>query len=92
MAFIMTLWIGNERRMNPVAMTIINPLKEYWPSRGSNQRPYILKSATLPNELWFKFKPLNIPNLQSSGSPTCGTCKTADLLWIVLKTNIGFFF
>ena len=38
--------------MNPVAMTIINPRKEYWPSRGSNQRPPVLKSATLQTELW----------------------------------------
>ena len=41
-----------ERGMNPVAMTIINPWKEYWPSRGSNQRPPVIKSATLPTELW----------------------------------------
>ena len=41
-----------ERGMNPVAMTIINPRREYWPSRGSNQRPPFLKSATLPTELW----------------------------------------
>ena len=40
-----------ERGMNPVAMTIINPRKEYWPSRGSNQRPRVPKSATLPTEL-----------------------------------------
>ena len=38
--------------MNPVAMTIINPRKEYWPSRGSIQRPPVLKSATLSTELW----------------------------------------
>ena len=31
--------------MNPVAMTIINPRKEYWPSQGSNQQPPVLKSA-----------------------------------------------
>ena len=37
--------------MNPVAMTVINPRKEYWPSRGSNQRPPVLKSATLLTEL-----------------------------------------
>ena len=43
---------SGERGMNPVAMTIINPRKEYWPSRGSNQRPPVLKSATLPTELW----------------------------------------
>ena len=30
---------SGEREMNPVAMTIINPRKEYWQSRGSNQRP-----------------------------------------------------
>ena len=28
---------SSERGMNPVAMTIINPLKDYWPGRGSNQ-------------------------------------------------------
>ena len=38
--------------MIPVAMTIINPGKECWPSRGSNQRPPVLKSATLPTKLW----------------------------------------
>ena len=41
------------RGMNLVAMTIINPRKEYWPNRGlSNQRLPVLKSATLPTELW----------------------------------------
>ena len=33
---------SGERGMNPVAMTIINPRTEYWPSRGSNQRPPVL--------------------------------------------------
>ena len=37
--------------MNPVAVTIISPGKEYWPSRGSIHRPPVLKSATLPTEL-----------------------------------------
>ena len=37
--------------MNPVTMTIINPLKEYWPSWGSNQPPPVLKSAALPTHL-----------------------------------------
>ena len=41
-----------EREMNPVTMTIINPRKEYWPSRGSNQPPPVLKSTTLPTGLW----------------------------------------
>ena len=35
-----------ERGMNPVAMTIINPQKESWPSQGSKQGP-VLKSAML---------------------------------------------
>ena len=42
---------SGERGMNPLAMTIINPGKEYWPSRGSNQRPPVLNSTTLPTEL-----------------------------------------
>ena len=42
---------SGERGMDPVAMTIINPRKEYWPSRGLNQRP-VLKSAKLPTEVW----------------------------------------
>ena len=42
---------SGERRMNPIVMTIINPRKEYCPSRGSNQRPQDLKSCTLPAEL-----------------------------------------
>ena len=40
----------NERGNDPVAMTIINPWKEY--CRGLNQRPPVLKSATLPTDLW----------------------------------------
>ena len=43
---------SSERGINPAAMTIINPRKEYWPSRGSNQRPLVLKSCTLPTELF----------------------------------------
>ena len=31
--------------MNPVEMTIINPRKEYWASRGSNQRPSVLNDT-----------------------------------------------
>ena len=41
-----------ETGMNPVAMTMIDHRKEYWPSLGSNQRPPILKSARLPIVLW----------------------------------------
>ena len=42
---------SSETGMNPVTMTIISPQKEYWPSRRSRQPP-VLKSATLPTELW----------------------------------------
>ena len=41
----------NESRTS-VAMTIINPHKEYWPSQGSNQPLPVLKSATLAADLW----------------------------------------
>ena len=47
---------NGERGVNPVAMTIINPRKEYWQSCGSNQCPSVLKSATLPTELWTSAK------------------------------------
>ena len=43
---------SSEEGMNPVPMTIINPWKEYQPSRGSNQPPPVLKSTTLPTEAW----------------------------------------
>ena len=38
--------------MNPITNTTINPHKKYWPSRGSNQLPPVLKSCTLQPELW----------------------------------------
>ena len=50
---------SGKRGINPVAMTIINPRKEYWPSRRSNQRPPVLKTATLPTELWDSASQLN---------------------------------
>ena len=43
--------------MYPVAMTIINPTKEYWPSRGLNQQPPVLKSCmpqTEPHRLSYQ--------------------------------------
>ena len=43
---------SGARGMNPVAITIINPRQEYWPTQGSNQRPPVLKSAMLLTELW----------------------------------------
>ena len=53
---------SGERGMNPVTITIINPQKEYWPSRGSNQRPPVLKSATLQTELWGSASIWDSPN------------------------------
>ena len=41
---------SGERGMNPVSMTIIKPQKENWLRQGSNQRPPVLKSSTLPTE------------------------------------------
>ena len=43
---------SSERGMNPVTITIINPLKEYWLSLGLNQWPPVFESAMLPTELW----------------------------------------
>ena len=43
---------SGEKGMNPVAMTIINLQKEYQPRQESNQRPPVLRSFTLPTELW----------------------------------------
>ena len=42
---------SDEKGMNPVAMTIVNPWQEYWPSRGSNQRSPVLKPLTLQTDL-----------------------------------------
>ena len=44
--------LTGERRMNPVAMTTISPLK-IWPIRGSNLRPTFRKSSTLPSVLHY---------------------------------------
>ena len=43
---------SGKRKINPVAMTIFSARKEYGPSRGSKQRPPVLKSATLTTKLW----------------------------------------
>ena len=43
---------NGERGINPVAMTFVNPGREYWPSRGSNQQPPVLKACMLPTLLW----------------------------------------
>ena len=43
---------SSDRGMNPAAMTIVNPRKAYRPTRGSNEPTPVLKSATLPAQLW----------------------------------------
>ena len=43
---------NGERGIIPIALTTFNPGKEYWPSRGSNQQPAVIKSTTLLIELW----------------------------------------
>ena len=40
--------------MNPVAKTITNARKEYWPSRGSNQRPPVVKRGKGPEQKMYK--------------------------------------
>ena len=40
-----------ERRLNPDAMIIIDPRKEYWLCQGSNQPP-VLKCCMRPTELY----------------------------------------
>ena len=51
-----------ERGMNPVTMTIIHPWKEYWQSRGLNQRPSVLKWCMLLTELKVSAKFNPFPN------------------------------
>ena len=43
---------NDKKGMNPVAMVIINPRKEYLPSRDSNKTPPVLKFCTLTTKLW----------------------------------------
>ena len=57
---------SGERGVNPVApvaLTIINPLKEYWSIRASNQQPPVFNSCMLLYRLSYgqkNFKPVNI--------------------------------
>ena len=45
---------SGERGINPVTINTMNPLKEYCPIRGLNQRPVVLQSCALLTELcWF---------------------------------------
>ena len=77
--------MDNSRRgMNPVAMTIIDPRKEYWPSRGSNQRPplsYWLRLQALQNELqWSAVKKLKY-SLTSILAPKPATYSLQNCTW-----------
>ena len=42
---------SSERGMNPVAMPVINPQKEYCQRQVSNQQPSVLKCCALSTEL-----------------------------------------
>ena len=66
---------SGERGMNPVAMTIISPQKEYWANQASNQRPPVLKSAMLPTGLW--------------GSGIC-QLRITDMGYILFKKQLTF--
>ena len=46
-------------------MNIINPREEYWLSQGLNQRPPVLKSCTLPTELWDLAQHLRLVKLKA---------------------------
>ena len=74
--------------MNPVAMTVINPRKEYWPSRGSTQRPPVLKSATLPTELWVSAKEYFAEYWLKELQESMYIC-TGDISEILLKTALN---
>ena len=69
---------SSERGINPVAMTIIKPRKEYWLSRGSNQRPPVLKSTLLlaePRGLAISFQGLMIDVVIAIGFIQCWLCE-----------------
>ena len=76
-------------------MTIINSRKEYWPSRGSNQRPRVLKSATLPTEIWcsaektkkfLRMVSVYGPWLMLSHNNPCFPCNIAITNFLVSRT------
>ena len=54
---------SGERGMNHVAMTIINPRKEFGRAGGSNQRPPVLKSSIQPTELRGLGKPTKVTHV-----------------------------
>ena len=53
-----------ERGMNPVAMNIINPRKEYCLGWGSNQQPPVVKSCMLLTVLCGLYCNNTSPNIQ----------------------------
>ena len=69
---------SSVRGINSVAIIIINPRKEYWPSRGSNQ----LKSDALPTELldWLSSDLCNKRSMTNQ-------CSIKDL-WLVHGASI----
>ena len=66
--------------------SIINPRKEYWPSRGSNQQPPVLKSAMLPTEL------MGLSSIGLRTKPKCFPryiCFDWLIKWMVLNATIN---
>ena len=70
-----------------VAMTIINPRKEYWPNRRSNQRPPVLKSSTQPTEPWGRGESMSVlrPHID------CEICLPKPSLTLSQTTNFRLF-
>ena len=75
---------SGERGMNPVAMTVINPRKECWPSWGSNQRR-VLKCATLPAEL----KMLDLTKLKAFADDKFSLAKMTISLFDRVENTAG---
>ena len=87
--------------MNPVAMTIINPQTEDWPSRGSNQRPPVFKSPALQIELLARWVNTD-PDCRSTETPVrkekksfCANvdlfpCSVSNIVHNRVCNNMGF--
>ena len=74
--------------MNPVAMTIINPRKAYWPRQGSNHQPPVLKSGSLPTELWGSVKKLSVNAFNLTVSK-CLSCANLQFLLLPMVHFCG---
>ena len=65
--------------MYPVAMTIINPRKEYWPRRGSNQRSQVCNATNRnPNRHTEKKRKRESRKSTQEREPETGRIRTAQ--------------